>query len=249
MRKPGISLPENESERLSALASYRLMDTVQEADFDELTALAAEICGTPIALVTLLGEQHQWFKSHHGTELEQTPRSIAFCSHAILEQDGILVVPDAREDPRFSENPLVTGDTNIVFYAGVSLVNEAGCALGTLCVIGHEQRQLSDRQLSALKTLSKQALMLMELRRKTTLLEHQNLMLERNNAALQEFARRTVHDLKNPLTSIILNSQALVIRLRNKIDERTLRLAEMNVSSGKELNELINHLLRESLKD
>ena len=239
-------IPHNEFERLAALESYQLIDTAPEHDFDELTALAADICGTPIALVTLLGEQHQFFKSHHGMDINQTPRNVAFCSHAITAQDGILVVPDAREDVRFSANPLVTGDTNIVFYAGVSLVNEQGFALGTLCVIGHEQREISNRQLSALKTLSKQALMLMELRKKTTQLLQQNAILEKNNAALQEFARKAVHDLKNPLTSIILNSQALVLRLKEKVDERTLRLAEMNVSSGKELNGLINDLLKGS---
>ena len=240
-------IPENEVERLAALEHYQLMGTAPETDFDELTELAAEICGTPIALVTLLGAEKQWFKSHHGTDLEQTPREIAFCSHAILETDGVMVVPDARNDLRFKTNPLVTGDTKIVFYAGVSLINTEGYAMGTLCVIGHEQRELTAGQLSALKVLGKQALMLMELRRKTAVLECQNRELERKNAALQQFARRAVHDIKNPLTSILLNSQALVYRLKDKIDERTLRLAEMNISSGKELTAMINDLLEDSL--
>jgi GAF domain-containing protein len=240
--------PENERERLAVLDSYQIMNVAAEADFDELTALAAEICGTPIALVSLLGEKHQWFKSHHGTDLKQTPRDIAFCSHTILEQDGILIVPDALEDERFRNNKLVTGDTKIIFYAGVSLINEQGYPLGTLCVIGHEPRQLSVSQLSALKTLGKQALMLMELKRKTALLEQQNLQLERTNAALQEFARRAVHDIKNPLTSILLNSQALSLRLKDKVDERTFRLAQMNITSGKDLTALINKLLEDSLR-
>lgn len=241
-------IPDNEAERLAELDTYQLMGTATETDFDELTALAAEICGTPIALVTLLGAESQWFKSHHGTDLEQTPREIAFCSHAILEEDGVMIVSDARNDERFRNNPLVTGETKIVFYAGVSLINTDGYAMGTLCVIGHEHHELNASQLSALKVLGKQAIMLMELRRKTATLERQNIALSRTNAALQEFAHRAVHDIKNPLTSILLNSQALVYRLKDKIDERTLRLAEMNISSGKELNALINNLLEESTK-
>lgn len=239
--------PPKESDRLKAVDSYQLINTSPEADYDEITALAAQICGTPIALVTLLGEEKQWFKSHHGTQLEQTPREIAFCSHAILEQDGVLIVDDANKDKRFQNNPLVTGETKVIFYAGVSLINPEGHALGTLCVIGHEPRTLSQEQLSALKTLSKQALMLMEIRRKNDQLEKQNQELAKTNAALQEFARRAVHDIKNPLTSIMLNSQVLTMRLRDKIDERTFRLAEMNISSAKELTALINQLLEESL--
>lgn len=237
----------NEFERLAAVDSYQLMGTAAEQDFDEITALAAQICQTPIALVTLLGEKTQWFKSHHGTELEETDRNIAFCNHAINDGDGILMVTDAREDERFSDNPLVTGETNVVFYAGVPLINPEGYALGTLCVIGHQQSELNASQLTALRTLGKQALILMEMRLKTRMLEQQNLELARKNAALQEFARRAVHDIKNPLTSIILNSQALTYRLRDKIDERTFRLAEMNVSSGKDLTVLINQLLEDAV--
>jgi len=238
---------ENENERLAAVDRYQLMGTDVEQDFDEITALAAQICQTPIALVTLLGEKKQWFKSHYGTDLQETDRDIAFCNHAIQDKNGVLMVNDARQDERFSENPLVTGDHKIVFYAGVPLVNPEGYALGTLCVLGHGQCELNSSQITALRTLGRQALMLMEMRLQTRLLEQQNLELARTNAALQEFAKRAVHDLKNPLTSIILNSQALTYRLRDKVDERTLRLAEMNVSSGKELTAMINQLLEEAL--
>ncbi|EDM37985.1 sensor histidine kinase/GAF domain hybrid protein [Pedobacter sp. BAL39] len=242
-----MMIVENENERLAAVDQYQLMGTAAERDFDEITALAAQICGMPIALVTLLGKEKQWFKSHHGTALQETDRDIAFCNHAIQDQNGIMVVTDARQDERFRNNPLVTGDHKIVFYAGVPLVNPEGYALGTLCVLGHGQCELNSSQIIALRTLGRQALMLMEMRLKTRLLEQQNLELARTNAALQEFAKRAVHDLKNPLTSIILNSQALTYRLRDKVEERTLRLAEMNVSSGKELAAMINQLLEEAL--
>lgn len=237
----------NENERLAAVESYQLMGTAVERDFDEITALAAQICQTPIALVTLLGQEKQWFKSHHGTPLQETDRSIAFCNHAIKDKDGVLVVANAREDERFSNNPLVTGEHQIVFYAGVPLINPDGFALGTLCVLGHEQLELNPNQISGLRTLARQALMLMEMRLTTNALEKQNEALARTNAALQEFARQAVHDLKNPLTSIMLNSQALTYRLRGKVDERTFRLAEMNVNSGKELTAMINQLLEEAL--
>lgn len=242
-------LPTNETGRLAALDTYLLTPIVPEPDYDEITSLAAQICGTPISLITLLGEETQWFKSHFGTDLRETGRAIAFCSHAIVEHQGELIVNDARLDERFSSNPLVTGDTNVIFYAGVSLVNPEGFALGTLCVIGHEPQELSDVQITGLRTLAKHALVLMEMRRKTMQLEQTNLDLSRKNAALQEFARRAVHDIKNPLTSIILNSQALSYRLKGKTDDRTLKLAEMNVSSAKELTSMINQLLEESISD
>lgn len=237
----------NESARLMAVDSYQLLNTAPEGDYDEITALAAQICNTPIALVTLLGKEKQWFKSHHGTQIQETDREIAFCSHAILEQEGVLIVDDARNDDRFARNPMVSGEPKVIFYAGVSLINPEGHALGTLCVIGHEPRTLTSAQLNALKTLAKQALMLMEMSRKNELLERQNLELAKTNAALQEFARRAVHDIKNPLTSILLNSQALTYRLKDKIDERTFRLAELNISSAKELTALINKLLEDAL--
>lgn len=172
---------------------------------------------------------------------------LPFAATPCLNKNGTLVVDDASEDVRFKNNPLVTGETEIIFYAGVSLINSEGHALGTLCVIGHKPRSLSAEQLSALKTLAKQALMLMEMRRKNQQLENQNQELARTNAALQEFARRTVHDIKNPLTSIMLNSQTLTLRFKDKIDYRTIRLAEMIISSAKELTILINELLAESL--
>lgn len=241
--------PINETERLSALETCQLNVCSPEPEFDEITALAAQICGAPISLVTLLGEDTQWFKSHYGTELDHTDRAVAFCNHAIVQETGQLTIHDARLDERFRENPLVTGDTQIIFYAGVSLINPEGFPLGTLCVIGHEPQQLNDQQLNALRTLARQALTLMEMRRKTLQLEKINLELSRKNGALQEFAQRAVHDIKNPLTSIMLNSQALSYRLKDKVDERTLRLAEMNVSCTKELTAMINKLLEESLSD
>ncbi|RYD72986.1 MAG: GAF domain-containing protein [Sphingobacteriales bacterium] len=183
-------LPTNETERLSALGSYNISGDGQERDFDDLTQLAAEICQTPVALVTIVGDDTQWFKSNFGTDITQTPREVAFCSHAIAGNSDIMVVNNARKDSRFAENPLVTGHPDIVFYAGVPLINPEGYALGTLCVIDHQEKGLSESQISALKILAKQAQHQLELRRKVSELERVNIALSESNLFIEKFAQR-----------------------------------------------------------
>ena len=132
----------NESERLSTLHEYRLLDTLPEAAFDELVALAAQVCGTPVSLVSLVGRDRQWFKAKVGIEACETPRSVSFCAHAIARPDEIFLVPDATRDPRFADNPLVTGPLGLRFYAGVPLKMATGHAIGSLCVVDTRPRQL-----------------------------------------------------------------------------------------------------------
>ena len=155
---------QREEQRLEALRSYTILDTHPEKTFDDLTAIAAEVCGTPIALVSLVDEQRQWFKSRVGLDAPETPRDVAFCDHAIRGSDA-MIVEDASKDPRFAQNPLVTSAPDIRFYAGAPLIDSGGFALGTLCVIDRRPRSLSERQLDTLNRLSRQVIQLFELRR------------------------------------------------------------------------------------
>jgi PAS domain S-box-containing protein len=156
----------SEDERLAVLREFAVLDTPSEREFDDLTALVAAICDVPVALVSLVDADRQWFKSRVGLEATETPRAVSFCAHAIMGGPDVMVVPDAPADPRFADNALVTGAPHIRFYAGVPLVSAEGAGLGTLCVIDTRPRELSPRQLEALRVLGRQVQAQLELRRR-----------------------------------------------------------------------------------
>jgi GAF domain-containing protein len=158
--------PSNEAKRLKVLWQYEVLDTVPEELFDDLTELAARICEAPIALISLIDEHRQWFKSKVGTSVKETSRDISFCAYAIT-QSGLFIVPDASKDPRFRNNPLVTSDPKIRFYAGAPLITADGYALGTLCVIDKVPRQLRPDQQQALLILARHVVSQLELRRRS----------------------------------------------------------------------------------
>ena len=161
---PAAPLPKNEVKRLKVLWQYDVLDTVPEEIFDDLTDLAAHICEAPVALISLVDENRQWFKSRVGISLQETSRDISFCAHALLTDD-LLVIPDATKDPRFRDNPMVTGPQRIRFYAGAPLVTPDGHALGTLCVLDKQPRKLRSEQLKALQVLARHVVSQLELRR------------------------------------------------------------------------------------
>ncbi|WP_250027873.1 GAF domain-containing sensor histidine kinase [Paractinoplanes maris] len=194
------SLPDNETDRLAALYALDILDSEPEQDFDDIVALASSVCRTPMSLVTLLDTDRQWFKARVGTEETGTDRDSAFCAHAILGRD-LMVVPDATKDRRFADNPLVTGPTGIRFYAGAPLVTTDGFALGTLCVVDDEPRRLDIEQLQALRALARQVTSQMELRRHA-------VALANTTARLQELERR-----KDDLTGLLGGDLRAPLRL------------------------------------
>jgi PAS domain S-box-containing protein len=166
---PTFPLPANETQRLARLHGLGILDTLPQKAFDDISALAQLICGTPVALITLIDQDRQWFKSRIGIEEQETPREVAFCSHAILDPDAVMVVEDLQLDPRFSANPFVSGPAAARFYAGAPIVTHDGFALGTLCVIDLKARTLGPDQADALRRLSSLV---------TNLLEHESVRLE-----------------------------------------------------------------------
>ncbi len=188
--------PANEKQRLETLRGYEILDTEPEAAFDDLTLLASHVCKTPVALISLIDADRQWFKSKVGVSFSETSRDIAFCASAILQPD-VFIVPDASQDERFAENPLVVSEPKIRFYAGATLMTD-GQALGTLCVFDRVPRELGPEQLEALRALSRQVQAQFELRRNLKRLQQS---LEARDRAEAE-KERTLRDLKAALANI-----------------------------------------------
>src|SRR3989442_5885860 len=177
--------PRNEQKRLQVLWQYAVLDTVPEEVFDDLTELAAGICEAPIALITLVDEDRQWFKSKVGISVSETSRDISFCGHAIAQTE-LFIVPDATKDKRFANNPLVTSDPQIRFYAGAPLITPDGHALGTLCVIDKVPRELRPEQKSALRVLARHVMTQLELRRRSHELDNVHRERDRIQSDLQK---------------------------------------------------------------
>ena len=206
LAKPMVApIPKNERQRIEVLWQYDVLDTVPEEVFDDLTELAARICEAPIALISLVDENRQWFKSKRGITLSETARDFSFCGHAILQRE-LFIVPDASKDARFARNPLVVGEPKIRFYAGAPLITPDGHALGTLCVIDQVPHKLRPDQKRALEILSRHVMTQLELRRHA-----------RELAAIREERDNVRQDLD---------------RVREELDQARRSLARLGHPSG-----------------
>jgi signal transduction histidine kinase len=236
----------DEEGRLKALYSYDILDSFPQQDFDDITILASEICNTPISLITFVDDERQWFKSNYGINVNQTPKEYAFCAHAILNPHEVFTVNDATQDERFKNNPLTTGSPNVIFYAGVPLVNEEGHALGTLCVIDNQPKTLTESQLRSLKSLANQVMAQLELRRKVKELDALALELKKTNEYLERFALMASHDIKSPLTSIMLTGQLLKAKYHRSLDDKGNQMLDIVNSSASSLLKFLNQMLEYS---
>ncbi len=235
-------LPENEEDRLEKLRRYQILDTSPEESFDRITRIVGEIIGVPIALVSLVDKDRQWFKSRYGLDASETPRDLAFCAHAILG-DGLFVVEDASKDPRFADNPLVANDPSIRFYAGAPLITPDGLNLGTLCAIDREPHQLTKQQSQVLVDLSHVVVDEMELRialRKSLDETAQEVSLRTQKDA---FISMVSHELRTPLTSIRGSLGLLEGGAMNDKPEEAIKLVSMANRNVINLLHLIDDLL------
>ncbi|MBY0518747.1 MAG: GAF domain-containing sensor histidine kinase [Bacteriovoracaceae bacterium] len=207
-----------ESDRLQSLKSYQLLDTTPEKSFDDIAKIAAQICHVPIALISLVDKERQWFKAKVGINVDETPRELSFCGHAI-HLDDVMHIPDATQDKRFFDNPLVTDGPKIRFYAGAPLIGPDGLAIGTLCVIDSKPKTLSDSQLEALRALSRLAFEQFELRKTNIGLQQLLVKLESSQdqkeerlKSLGQLSSGVAHEINNPLA--ILKGMLEIIRLK-----------------------------------
>ncbi len=225
-------VPSNETARLETLHQSGLIESLPEQAYDDITLLASHICQTPIAAMSLIDSERQWFKSKVGLDADEAPREHSFCAHAILEPDNLMIVPDARLDPRFADNPLVVGGPKIRFYAGAPLVTPEGHALGSLCVVDHSTRQLTQTQLFALQALSRQVMAQFTLHQQAQEMKALNQQLERLS-------------VRDDLTGVN-NRRAFNIALRREV-ARALRytaplsLVLLDVDSFKSYNDSFGH--------
>jgi len=236
-------LPTNELQRVQAVRSYEIFDTEEENDYDALTSIASMICQIPVALITFIDDKRQWFKSHHGTVINENLREYSFCTHTIAAEEEIMVVSDASKDERFANNPMVTGPTKIAFYAGVPLVNSEGYALGTLCVLDQVPRELTADQKNALKILAKQVIDKIELRRKIKELATVNKELELSEQRKSDFLSIVSHELKTPITTLKANLQMLD-RIKEKPDSPLFpKLVDSCSKNVEKINLMVDDLL------
>jgi K+-sensing histidine kinase KdpD len=231
------SMLSDEGERIQALLDYRLLDTAPEEALDNITRLTARLFHTPIALISLIDTERQWFKSRVGLDATETPREYAFCDHAI-RQMGPFIVGDALRDRRFADNPLVTADPKIRFYCGIPLRTPEGHGLGTLCVIDREPRVLSELELATLKLLARQVELELETRRRLSHLQEALTESEQQSRSRELMIAMLVHDLRSPLTSL-----TMLTTLLEPASAEAIRTAEDMLAEIGRMRRMLNDVL------
>lgn len=234
--------PINEIDRLSEVKKYNLLDTLPEEDFDNITSLLASICEVPISLITLMDADRNFLKSHFGVNINETPRDLSICGHALISEKNIFIVEDIRTDPRFKDNPILQ-KFGTVFYAGAPLINKNGFPLGTLCIYDTKPRTLTEKQKKAIILLSKQVVNLFELYFKNDELLEIQEELQKRNERLHQFAHLVSHDLKSPLANI--TSLTRLLREENilNLNEESLQYIEYIEESSVTLKNYITGIL------
>ena len=238
-----------EEDRIRALETFGILHTHPEKDFDEITAIASQLCGAPFSFINLIDRENQWTKSGHGAQGVTIPRNLAFCAHTILQDDGMMIVEDTELDDRFRNHPFVIDKPNIRFYAGAQLLTEEKLPLGALCVFDKEPRKLSQGQIAALQALSKQVMQLLSLRQKTAECGNTIRELKQKNEVLGRFAHVAAHDIKSPLNNILTLSRLFESKYQPMIDQDGQTLLHLITIAAENLKNLINGLLDYSTSD
>ena len=241
--------PANEVQRLQALHDYNILDTFTEKEYDFITKMASQICNCPVSLITLLDEKRQFVKSNFGFPLEDMPRELSFCNYTILDATKVNMVSDMRLDERYSQNPLVTGVPNAVFYAGAPLVTPQGFVLGSICVLDAAPNTLTEEQQDNLKQLAVQTITTMELRKKNRDLEHTQKNLEVVNNNLKDFARSVSHDMRTPLGNIAMLSKMIKDDDESNLNEENNNNIDLIENCATQLISFVDKMLAKSEKN
>lgn len=239
-----MDLHKEEQLRLKALEEYKVLDTLPEKMYDDITMIASHICEMPIVLLSLVDDKRQFFKSKIGIDVNETPVSLSVCYHAIMSEQELFEVTDLREDDRFKDNPFVTGDPKIVSYYGVPLENKQGVSFGTLCVVSQDEpKVLNEEQKNILKKLAKQIIYLLELRKQNFELKRYQEEISYYSSQMEEFAHTAAHDLRAPLRAVKSFLQLIEMKREGQLDEKEKKYFQFINTNMDTMNQLIVDLL------